>query len=191
VGANLAIAPSFTLWQLPGACMILLDILIWVVLLFFVAKGFSKGLVREACSVLGLLTGGWAAFKYYSFLSQGIRVFINLPPQVAQPLSFLLIFLLLGTLFFFLGHLLTVVFKIMLLGGINRIGGIMFGFLEGGFVLCMVLYLGTTKPIPDKIKHAIGGSKTAQSFASTGASIASGWEGATRRELSRAAARPQ
>jgi len=160
--------------------MILLDIVIWVVLFFFVAKGFSKGLVREACSLLGLVTGGWAAFRYYSFLSQGIRHFINLPPQVAQPLSFLLIFLLLGILFYFLGHLLTVIFKVMLLGGINRIGGIVFGFLQGGFVLCVILYLATTKPMPDKLKGFISGSKTAHAFASTGASIAAGWEGVRR-----------
>ena len=163
--------------------MILLDILVWAVLVFFVVKGFSKGLVREACSLLGLVTGGWAAFRYYSHLSQGVRVFINLPPQVAQPLSFLLIFMLFGILFYFLGHLLTVIFKIMLLGGVNRIGGIMFGLLEGSFVLCMVLYFGTTRPVPDKVKRAIAGSKTAQSFAATGGSIASGWEGAVRREF--------
>jgi membrane protein required for colicin V production len=158
--------------------MILLDILIWVVLLFFVAKGFSKGLVREACSLLGLVTGGWAAFRYYSSLSLGIRHFINLPPQVAQPLAFLLIFMLLGMLFYFLGHLLTVVLKVMLLGGINRAGGIVFGFLQGGFILCVVLYLATTRPMPEKVKLWIHGSKTAAAFASTGADIAAGWEGA-------------
>lgn len=158
--------------------MILLDILIWVVLLFFVAKGFSKGLVREACSLLGLVTGGWAAFRYYSSLSLGIRHFINLPPQVAQPLAFLLIFMLLGMLFYFLGHLLTVVLKVMLLGGINRAGGIVFGFLQGGFILCVLLYLATTKPMPEKVKGWIYDSKTAHAFASTGADIAAGWEGA-------------
>lgn len=158
--------------------MTLLDILIWAILLFFVAKGFSKGLVREACALLGLVTGGWAAFRYYPSVAQGIKFFINLPPQVAQPLSFLLVFLMLGILFYLLGHLLTVVFKIMLLGGINRIGGIVFGFLEGGFVLCVLLYLGTTKPVPDKMKGWISRSRTAQSFAATGASIAAGWEGA-------------
>jgi membrane protein required for colicin V production len=162
--------------------MILFDILIWAVLLFFVAKGFSKGLVREACALLGLVTGGWAAFRYYPSLAQGIRIFINLPPHVAQPLSFLLIFLMLGILFFFLGHLLTVIFKIMLLGGINRIGGVVFGFLEGGFVLCVLLYLATTKPVPEKMKGWITASRTAQSFASTGASIAAGWEAAKLRE---------
>jgi membrane protein required for colicin V production len=162
--------------------MILLDIFIWAVLVFFVAKGFSKGLVGEACSLLGFVTGGWAAFRYYSSLSQGIRAFINLPQHLAQALSFLLIFMLLGILFYFLGHLLTVIFKIMLLGFVNRIGGIVFGFLEGGFVLCMILYLGTTKPVPDKVKGFISRSKTAQAFAATGGSIASGWEEAVRRK---------
>lgn len=160
--------------------MILLDILIWAVLIFFVAKGFSKGLVREACSLLGLVTGGWAAFRYYSFLSQGIKSFINVPTLVAQPLAFLLIFLLLGILFYFLGHLLTVIFKIMLLGGVNRIGGIVFGFLEGGFILCLLLYLGTTGPMPNKLRGIISGSKTAHAFAATGSSIAAGWEGSGR-----------
>jgi membrane protein required for colicin V production len=160
--------------------MILLDILIWAVLIFFVAKGFSKGLIREACSLLGLVTGGWAAFKYYSSLTLGVRHFINLPPHVAQPLAFLLIFLFFGLLFYLLGHLLTVILKIMLLGGINRIGGIVFGFLEGGFVLCVVLYLATTKPVPDKVKGLVAASKTAQSFAATGASIAAGWDGTAR-----------
>lgn len=156
--------------------MILLDIFIWVVLIFFVVKGFSKGLIREACSLLGLVTGGWAAFKYYFNVSQTLRHLINLPPHVAQPLTFLLIFLLLTVLFYLLGHLLTVIFKIMLLGGINRIGGVVFGFLEGGFVLCLAMYLGTTKPVPVKVKGMITGSKTAQAFAATGASIAAGWE---------------
>jgi membrane protein required for colicin V production len=162
--------------------MILLDILIWSVLIFFVAKGFSKGLIREACSLLGLVIGGWAAFKYYTSLSLVVRHFINLPPPVAQPLSFLLVFLLFGVLFYLLGHLLTVIFKIMLLGGINRIGGILFGFLEGAFVICVVLYFGTTKPVPEKVKGLISHSKTAQAFASTGASIAAGWEGSARKQ---------
>ena len=157
--------------------MILLDIFIWVVLLFFVAKGFSKGLIREACSLTGLVAGGWAAFRYYSSLSEGIRHFINLPPYVAQPLSFFLIFLLLGILFYFLGHLLTVIFKIMLLGGINRVGGVVFGFLQGGFVLCILLYIATMRPVPDKVKGLILRSQTATAFATTGANIAAGWEG--------------
>src|SRR5512136_61079 len=125
------------------------DILIWAVLLFFLVKGFLKGLVKEACSLLGLLAGGWAAFKYHNYLAEAVRPFIHLPPSIALVLSFIFIFLVMGLLFYLLGHLLTVVCKIMLLGGVNRVGGVLFGFLEGGFLLCMVLYLGSAKPAPE------------------------------------------
>jgi membrane protein required for colicin V production len=158
--------------------MILLDILIWAFLLGFVVKGFMKGLVREVCSLLGLVAGGWAAFKYYSSLAEVIRSFIHLPHQLALVLSFLLIFLTLGLLFYFFGHLLTVIFKIMLLGGVNRIGGCLFGLLEGAFILCMILYFGTTKPMPEKIKGYLLRSKTAQSFIVSGKEIIAGWDSA-------------
>jgi len=38
--------------------MNLVDILIWAILLLFVIKGFLKGFLKEACSLLGLLVGG-------------------------------------------------------------------------------------------------------------------------------------
>ena len=75
--------------------------------------------------------GGWAACKYYPYLAEALRSFIRLPHHVAQSLSFVLIFLLIGLLFFFIGHLLTVIFKIILLGGVNRAGGVILGLLEG------------------------------------------------------------
>ena len=156
--------------------MSLVDIVIWGALLGFMAKGFMKGLVREVCSVLGLVAGGWAAFKYSSYLSSASRPFINLPSHIATALSFVLIFLLVGMLFYLLGHLLTVVFKIMLLGGINRVGGVVFGGLEGAFILCMVLYLCTSRPVPDTFKNYLLRSPTGHSFIVTGRQIIAGWD---------------
>ena len=152
------------------------DILIWGVLLLFVVKGFLKGLVKEACSLLGLLAGGWAAFKYYHYLAELIRPLIHLPQSIALALSFIGIFLVIGLLFYLFGHLLTVVCKIMLLGGINRIGGVLFGLLEGAFLLCMVLYFCTVKPVPEKVRGMLTRSRTAQGFIVAGREIASGWE---------------
>lgn len=158
--------------------MILLDILIWIFLIGFVVKGFMKGLVGEACSLLGLVIGGWAAFRYYSYIAEAIRPLIHLPQRVALVLSFFLIFLILGLLFYLLGHLLTAILKIMLLGGLNRVGGIIFGFLEGAFILCMVLYFATTKPAPEWIKGHLLRSRTAQPFISSGREIIAGWDSA-------------
>ncbi len=156
--------------------MNLVDILIWAVLLVFVIKGFMRGLVREVCSLFGLVAGGWAAFKYYPFLADAIRSFISIPHHLALTLAFILIFLVMGLLFFLLGHLLTVVFKIMLLGGINRVGGVLFGLLEGAFILCMVLYFGTARQVPEKVRATLEHSKTAQVFIASGHGIIAGWD---------------
>ncbi len=161
--------------------MSLVDILIWAILLIFVAKGFWKGLVREVCTLLGLVAGGWAAFRYSSTLAEAARPLIHLPHHVAAALSFLCIFFLVGLLFFLFGHLLTVIFKVMLLGGVNRVGGALFGLLEGAFILCMVLYLGTTKPVPGKLKVVLERSSAARPFIQTGREIISGWESSTQR----------
>src|ERR1035437_7479004 len=144
--------------------MSLVDILIWAILLIFVAKGFWKGLVRGVATLSGLVAGVWAAFRYSSSLAEAMRPHIHLPQHISAALSFLLIFFLVGLLFFLFGHLLTVIFKVMLLGGLNRVGGAIFGLLEGAFILCMVLYFGTTKPVPVKLKVALEQSSAARPF---------------------------
>lgn len=159
----------------------LVDILIWAVLLVFVVKGFLKGLIREVCSLLGLVMGGWAACKYYPYLAEATRRLIHLPHHVAMGLSFVLIFLLIGCLFYLLGHLLTVVFKVMLLGGVNRVGGIFFGLLEGAFVLCLVLYFATSRQMPEKFSHYVLRSPTARAFVTSGREIIGGWDAAAQR----------
>ncbi len=157
------------------------DILIWAVLLLFVVKGFMKGLVKEACSLIGLLAGGWAACKYHHFLAEAVRTLIHLPQYFAEILSFILIFAVIGALFYLLGHLLTVVCKIMLLGWVNRIGGVIFGLLEGAFILCLVLYFGSMLPAPERVKRWMTGSKSARVLTVTGREIVSGWEVMTGR----------
>lgn len=162
--------------------MSLVDILILAVLLIFVIKGFMKGLVREVCSLLGLLAGGWASFRYYHYVAEAIRPFVHLPQHIARVISFILLFLIIGLLFYLLGHLLTAVFRIMLLGSVNRIGGLLFGLLEGAAVLCIVLYLGMNGPAPRKVKEAVSRSKTAKPFVDSGREMISGWDSATRRD---------
>lgn len=157
-----------------------IDILIIAVLIAFLVKGFMKGLVREVSSLLGLITGAWAAFKYYPFTATVIRPYIHLPFNVAAVLSFVLIFLLIGLLFFFLGHLFTVVFKIALLGGVNRVGGVVFGFLQGSLILCILLALAVSRPVPEMVRVKIQGSPTAGLFIPCGKEIVAGWESEAR-----------
>ncbi len=157
--------------------MNLIDILVWAILLVFVIKGFLKGLVREVCSLVGLVMGIWAACKYYPSLSAAIWPYIHLPHYVSATISFVLIFLIIGLLFFLLGHFLTVIFKFSLLGGVNRAGGLIFGFLQGALVLSILLWLGTTKPMPVKLKSQLLRSSASRPFIMIGRDLISGWDG--------------
>jgi len=171
--------------------MNLVDILIWVVLLGFAVKGFMKGLVREVCSLLGLSVGGWAAFAFFRPFAEVLRSHIHLPHNVASFLSFALIFLTSGLIFFLLGHLLTTLLKIVLLGGVNRIGGILVGTLQAALILSVLLSLGAAKPVPAGVRTHIEKSASARPFVAWGDGIRSWWKHGreTGREVAPAAAR--
>ncbi|RNC72641.1 MAG: CvpA family protein [Desulfuromonadales bacterium] len=155
--------------------MSLLDIVVWAVLLAFAVKGFMKGLVREVCSLLGLVVGGWAAFTYYQAAGAVLGLLIHLPPRVASTLAFLCILLAFGLLFFFLGHFVTVVLKVALLGGVNRVGGVGFGLLQGALFICLVLYVASIPPVPEKMRIRVAASATARAFSDCGREIVTGW----------------
>jgi len=160
----------------------ILDIVLWVVLLGCAAKGFLKGLVREVCALLGVVAGAWGAFTYYGALGALIRSFIHLPHPITATISFLLIYAVIGILFFFVGHLFTVIFKVMLLGWLNRLGGVAFGFLQGAFIASILLALGMSNPVPAKIKGYLQSSPSGRYFIQVGRDMITGWEGVRHKE---------
>lgn len=156
--------------------MILVDIAVWAIMIAFMVKGFLKGLVREVCALLGLLAGGWAAFHYYPWLAEAMKPVIQLPHPLAVALSFVLIFFAVGILSYLVGYFVTGLLKLMLLGWLNRAGGVVFGFLEGGFILAILLYLLSISTFPPTLKTAIVNSRSAKPFIATGKEIVAGWD---------------
>jgi len=160
----------------------LIDFLIWGVLLLFTAKGFLKGLVREVCSLLGLVVGGWAAFRFSPSLAVMMKPLLPLPHTVSTVLAFALIFIASGILAWLVGNLLTAVFRLVLLGGVNRFVGAAFGLLEGGLLLCMVLALGSGPSAPVAVRHKVETSATARLFSDSGRELLAGWRHARHGE---------
>jgi membrane protein required for colicin V production len=156
--------------------MSLVDILIWVVLLTFAVKGFMKGLVMEVCTLAGVVVGGWAAIVYCHPLAEVLRQHSKLPSALTSILSFGLIFLSLGLLFFFLGHLLTSLFKIALLGGVNRVGGVLLGFMQGALVVSILLSFSCSELVPMNVSSHLASSATARPFLACGKKILSWWK---------------
>jgi membrane protein required for colicin V production len=160
--------------------MNLVDILIWVVLLIFAVKGFMKGLVKEVCSLLGLIVGGWAAFTYYRPFAGLLQSHSHFSHTITLFLSFGFIFLAFGLFFFLLGYLATILLKVVFLGSVNRVGGIFLGILQGSFMLCILFSLATAKPVPQKISASIEKSTSARPFLTCGREILSWWKAGSK-----------
>jgi membrane protein required for colicin V production len=155
--------------------MNLFDIIILAVLIFFALKGLVRGLVNEAASLTGLILGGWLAYHYYPALSAPIRTALHVPTHVASFLAFMLLLLATGIVAHIAGNVITAALKLVMLGSLNRLGGILIGATEGALLLCMLFSTATAGFMPDGLKHKVRASEAANLFAVTGDRILTAW----------------
>jgi membrane protein required for colicin V production len=157
--------------------MNLIDIIILAVLAVFALKGLFRGLVNEASSLAGLIIGGWLAYRYYPVLSVPIRNILHVPAHVSAFLAFMLLLILTGVIAHVLGNIITTAVRVVMLGSLNRLGGLLIGTAEGALLLSMLFCVGTAGFMPVKLKQKIQTTPSARMFAEAGDKMLSMWRG--------------
>jgi membrane protein required for colicin V production len=155
--------------------MNLFDIIILTVLFLFALKGLVRGLVNEASSLTGLVLGGWLAYRFYPTLAVPIRTALHVPAHVSAFLAFMLLLLLTGIVAHIAGNILTAALKLVMLGSLNRLGGILIGTAEGALLLCLLFSTATSSFMPETVRQKVRASKSANMFAVTGDRILFIW----------------
>lgn len=155
--------------------MNLFDIIILAVLIFFALKGLVRGLVNEAASLTGLILGGWLAYRYYPALSAPMSTALHLPAHVSSFLAFILLLLVIGIIAHIAGNIITAALKLVMLGSLNRLGGILIGATEGALLLSLLFSTATSGFMPEQLKQKVRASKSANQFAVTGDRILAVW----------------
>lgn len=117
-----------------------IDIAILVILALFLVKGLLRGLLREICSLLGLLAGALLALRYHGPLAQTMAEAFRLPAGFCAAVTFALLFLAAVLVFWGVGYLLTRFVKLLFLGGLNRVVGGFFGLAQGVLLLAVILF---------------------------------------------------
>lgn len=151
--------------------MNLVDIVILVILGIFLLKGVFRGLLREVCSLLGLVCGGLLAFYLHMPVAQWLMEMFHWPAQLCVTLGFLIIFLTTILIFGALGFLLHRFVSLPLLGGVNRLAGAVFGVLQGFLLLSLILFALHAADVPTHVKKELSGSELAPPFATLGKRI--------------------
>lgn len=150
------------------------DIAILGILGAFLLKGLLRGLLKETCSLLGLLLGSFLAFRFHAPLAEGLSEAFAFPLQICVIVSFMTLFLVTVLTFAILGYLLSRVVKLLFLGGFNRVAGGLFGLIQGGVLLALVLFGLSMVQLPGPFDRVLKGSQLAPPFVQLGGAIFAG-----------------
>lgn len=115
--------------------MQLIDILLAIPLLFFIYKGWKKGLVREVATLVGLLAGIWACVH----LSQQVAVWLNLDSENTILIAFIVTFVAVLVLTYLLGRCVEGLLKAAKLSLLNRLAGALLGAVKALCILAVLL----------------------------------------------------
>ena len=144
------------------------DIAILVTLLGFLIKGLLRGLLKEACSLVGLFLGAFLAFRYHGPLADALLSRVDLPVPIALGITFSTLFLVTMILFLALGFLLSKFVKLLFLGGFNRLLGGLFGLVQATLLLAMVMFALSLRPLPWGWDKTLKQSQLAPPFSDLG-----------------------
>lgn len=142
------------------------DIILGISLFGFVWGGLWTGLIQSIGGLIGLFLGQLLASRFYEGFAGVVQPLFGGNEVAAKIGAFLLLFLLItrlvGLAFFMIEKMFNLVAIFPGIKSINRIGGALFGFLEGalfiGIPLQFIVRLPISLPFAENIeKSAIAG----------------------------------
>jgi membrane protein required for colicin V production len=154
--------------------MTAIDIGILAILVFFLLKGILRGLLKEVCSLLGLVLGGVFAFTFYQPAAQWLQDSYDWPARLCVWGSFIAIFFVLMFLFGVVGFVLNRFVTLVFLGGFNRLAGAVFGVVQGVVVLSIILLALSSDVVPSESRAWVEESQLAPPFVVLGHAVFDG-----------------
>jgi membrane protein required for colicin V production len=123
--------------------MNLLDLAILIIVVLITVRGFYRGIIQEAATLMGIIASFFLAFYYYNELAQFLLRFFQ---NYLVALYFFSFLLLLGLSFFLfraLGLAIRKIIQFTLFGWADRVLGGFFGLIKGVVVVFFLITLLT------------------------------------------------
>ncbi|MFH1236551.1 MAG: CvpA family protein [Parcubacteria group bacterium] len=149
------------------------DLILLALFLYFVFSGFWFGIVHTVGTLIGIVVGILAAGAFHETLGNFLQ-FLFFKGDVANSMSFIIIFLVVNQLVGFMFRMIDRAFKLVtiipFLGSINRIAGAVLGIVVGVLVVGTMLTVASIYPFSNGFAYTMESSKLADIFIS-GASV--------------------
>lgn len=112
-----------------------IDLIIVVILIIAIVRGFTDGLVREVAALAALILGIWGAIKLSSFTAGKLYEWFDMSGQFTGVISFLITFGVIVIIIHFIGIVADKIVDAASLGFMNRLLGMLFGLFKSALIL--------------------------------------------------------
>ena len=120
------------------------DIIILLCFLPAFVSGLMKGFIQQVVALVSLLLGAWLAFKFSNVVGEWLQPYFNVSETVMHVISFAVIMVAVVLVLFVLGKILTGVTKLVMLGWLDRLLGLVFALLLAGLLIGIGIVLFDT-----------------------------------------------
>ena len=132
------------------------DIIILLCFLPAVISGLMKGFIQQVVALVSLLLGAWLAFKFSNVVGEWLQPYFNVSETVMHVISFAVIMVAVVLVLFVLGKILTGVTKLVMLGWLDRLLGLVFALLLAGLLIGIgIVLFDTVKVKFDLVYEAV------------------------------------
>ncbi len=119
------------------------DIAVIVIISFCLIRGLFKGLIGEVSGIIGVVAGFYGAYTYYPLITPYAEKWIE-NPGIRNLTAFFLLFCAILVIVSLISILIRKVLKLVFLGWVDRIFGLVFGAAKGVLVVSVLFIMITT-----------------------------------------------
>ena len=120
------------------------DIIILICFLPAIISGITKGFIEQVIALVSLILGAWLAFKFSTVVSDWLKPYFEVSETVMNVISFAVIMVAVVLVLFVLSKILTGVTKLVMLGWLDKLLGLVFALLKAGLIIGILIILFDT-----------------------------------------------
>lgn len=121
--------------------MNVLDIILLLCFVPAIIGGLRRGFIAQVVAIISIILGIWLSFKFSALLSGWLGQWIEAGEQMLHVISFAVILILAILALAAVGKLIEATVKIILLGWLNRLLGLIFALLKYALIIGLLLML--------------------------------------------------
>lgn len=132
-----------------------IDFFILGIVVIAVLSGYKRGLFKEVSTFIGLVITIVLAINYADWLAMKIEGTFNLSPSLLYVFCFVITFVFTLFILKILGHYFYMMVKVTPLKYPDKVGGGVFGFLKGAFLLSLLFLMFIFVPVFQSLNQSI------------------------------------